>query len=99
MQDLLSRFSYHVKFHLPALLTCLLLLLLIFFKQKYFCDTRIPVLFVACKAEHREVIQDFEMTPIQFCTHYKLPPPQYFTCIDKINKDIYVKLATMAAYP
>lgn len=66
---------------------------------RYFVDTRIPTLFVACKSEHQEVNQDFEMTPAQFCTKFKLPPPQYFTCIDRVNKDIYVKLATMAAYP
>lgn len=66
---------------------------------RYFVDTRIPTLFVACKSEHQEVKQDFEMTPAQFCSKFKLPPPQYFTCIDKVNKDIYVKLATMAAYP
>ncbi|XP_048256694.1 mitochondrial Rho GTPase 1-like isoform X1 [Haliotis rufescens] len=66
---------------------------------KHFIDSKIPTLIVACKAEHPEVRQDYEFTPAQFCSRYKLPPPQYFTCIDKVNWDVYVKLATMAAYP
>ncbi|XP_050393098.2 mitochondrial Rho GTPase 1 isoform X1 [Patella vulgata] len=66
---------------------------------KLFIDSKIPTLIVACKAEHPEIRQDYEMTPAQFCNHYKLPPPQLFTCIDKVNNDVYVKLATMAAYP
>lgn len=67
--------------------------------QKHFQDSRIPVLVVATKCEHPAVPQDSELTPAQFCTKFKLPPPQQFTCIEKINKDVYVKLATMAAYP
>ncbi|ESO89176.1 hypothetical protein LOTGIDRAFT_210168 [Lottia gigantea] len=66
---------------------------------RLFIDSKIPTLIVACKAEHPEIRQDYEMTPAQFCNYYKLPPPQLFTCIDKVNHDIYVKLATMAAYP
>ncbi|XP_064595542.1 mitochondrial Rho GTPase 1-like [Liolophura sinensis] len=67
--------------------------------MKHFQDSRIPVLVVATKCEHPAVPQDSELTPTQFCTKFKLPPPQQFTCIEKINKDVYVKLATMAAYP
>lgn len=66
---------------------------------KHFMDSRIPVLFVAGKSEYPAVRQDFEMTPAQFCQKFKLPPPEPFTCLDKINKDVYIKLATMAAYP
>ena len=54
---------------------------------------------MASKAEHPEVRQDYELSPAQFCSRYKLPPPQYYTCIDRVNWDVYVKLATMAAYP
>lgn len=54
---------------------------------------------MACKVERPEVRQDYNMTPKAFCEKFKLPPPQKFTCIHTINKDIYVKLATMAAYP
>lgn len=66
---------------------------------KHFLDSRVPTLIVACKVEHPEVRQDYDLNPIQFCSKFKLPPPQRFTCIDKVNKDVYVKLATMAAYP
>ena len=67
--------------------------------QKHFLDSRVPTLIVACKVEHPEVRQDYDLSPVHFCSKFKLPPPQRFTCIDKVNKDIYVKLATMAAYP
>jgi len=66
---------------------------------KHFIDMKIPCLMVASKAEYPEVRQDYELTPAQFCSRFKLPPPQRFTCIDKVNSDVYVKLATMAAYP
>ncbi|XP_076468830.1 mitochondrial Rho GTPase 1-like isoform X2 [Babylonia areolata] len=66
---------------------------------KHFIDCKIPTLVVACKAEHPEVRQDYNLTPAQFCQRYRLPPPQHFTCMDTINWDVYVKLATMAAYP
>jgi len=66
---------------------------------KHFIDLKIPTLIVASKAEYPEVRQDYEFTPAQFCARFKLPPPQRFTCIDKVNHDVYVKLATMAAYP
>ncbi|KAH3872449.1 mitochondrial Rho GTPase 1-like isoform X1 [Dreissena polymorpha] len=67
--------------------------------MKHFLDSRVPTLIVACKVEHQEVRQDYSMTPKAFCEKFKLPPPQRFTCIDRVNKDVYVKLATMAAYP
>ena len=71
----------------------------VFVFQKHFLDSRVPTLIVACKVEHPEVRQDYDLSPVHFCSKFKLPPPQRFTCIDKVNKDIYVKLATMAAYP
>ncbi|XP_052786368.1 mitochondrial Rho GTPase 1-like isoform X2 [Mya arenaria] len=67
--------------------------------MKHFLDSRVPTLIVACKVEHPEVRQDYNLTPKAFCEKFKLPPPQRFTCIDKVNRDIYVKVATMAAYP
>lgn len=66
---------------------------------KHFIDSKIPTLVVACKAEHPEVRQSYDFTPTQFCQRYRLPPPQHFTCMDTLNWDVYVKLATMAAYP
>jgi len=67
--------------------------------KQYFMDSGIPCLVVACKAEQNSVLQDHELQPAQFCSQHKLPPPQLFTCIDRINKDVYIKLAAMAAYP
>ncbi|KAJ8319335.1 hypothetical protein KUTeg_004426 [Tegillarca granosa] len=66
---------------------------------KHFVNSRVPTLIVACKTEHTAVRQDYDMTPAQFCTKFKLPPPQNFYSIDRVNKDVYVKLTTMAAYP
>ena len=67
--------------------------------QKHFLDSRVPTLIVACKVDYPEVKQDYEMSPTVFCNKFKIPPPHRFSCIDKVNKDVYVKLATMAAYP
>ncbi len=67
--------------------------------QQYLQQSLVPVLIVACKVEQKEVQQDHELQPVEFCKKYKLPAPQKFTCLDRINKDIYVKLATLAAFP
>ena len=67
--------------------------------QHYFQDSNVPVMMVACKTEHKDVQQDYELQPAEFCKKYKLPPPQMYTCLDHINKKIYAKLATLAAYP
>lgn len=66
---------------------------------QFFAHTSTPVLVVACKAEHKEVAQDHELQPTQFCSQHSLPQPHYFTCLHSINQDVYSKLATMAAYP
>ena len=68
-------------------------------EQQYFQDSVVPVLIVGCKAEHKEVVQDHEVQPPEFCQRNRLSPPVPYTCVDKINKDVYAKLATMAAYP
>lgn len=67
--------------------------------MQHFLDSRIPTLVVAAKTEYQAVRQDYELTPAQFCSKFKLPPPQNFTAIDKVNREVYIKLATMAAYP
>ncbi|KAK2165693.1 hypothetical protein LSH36_46g02053 [Paralvinella palmiformis] len=67
--------------------------------KHYFQDSNVPVMMVACKTEHKDVQQDYELQPAEFCKKYKLPPPQMYTCLDHINKKIYAKLATLAAYP
>jgi Ras family protein T1 len=67
--------------------------------QQYFAARSVPVLIVGCKAEHHAVAQDFELQPDEFCRSVGLPPPQLVSCLDRINRDIYVKLTTMAVYP
>ncbi|XP_014676838.1 PREDICTED: mitochondrial Rho GTPase 1-like, partial [Priapulus caudatus] len=49
--------------------------------------------------DRAEVRQDGDVQPADFCAQYKLPPPQGFSCVDTINRDVYVKLATLAAFP
>ncbi|XP_069122732.1 mitochondrial Rho GTPase 1-A-like isoform X1 [Argopecten irradians] len=67
--------------------------------SKHFMESRIPTLVVAAKTEYQAVRQDYELSPAQFCSKYKIPPPQSFSAIDKVNREVYIKLATMAAYP
>ncbi|KAL0272252.1 UNVERIFIED_CONTAM: hypothetical protein PYX00_005304 [Menopon gallinae] len=66
---------------------------------KYFEESKIPVLIVGSKADLPEVRQDYTMQPEVFCSRHKLPPPQPFTAIGRVQKEVYVKLATMAAFP
>ena len=67
--------------------------------QQFLLGRSVPVLVVGCKAEAAAVTQEHEQQPTAFCHKHKLPPPQLFTCVESINSDIYVKLATMAQYP
>ncbi|ELT87672.1 hypothetical protein CAPTEDRAFT_218919 [Capitella teleta] len=59
----------------------------------------LPVLIVACKAEHNDRVQDYQLQPAQFCHKHGLPQPHLFTCVDKLTRDVYSRLATMAVYP
>jgi mitochondrial Rho GTPase 1 len=72
---------------------------ILFALQQYFAPTPLPVLIVGCKAEHQVVMQDYELQPVEFCKIHNLPPPHLVTCLDRINRDVYIKLATMAVYP
>jgi len=65
----------------------------------YYAMQKIPVLIVGNKSDCGEVMQDYILQPNTFCSKYKLPPPHPFSCLEKVNKEIYVKLATMAAFP
>lgn len=67
--------------------------------KAYYQDSNSPVLIVGCRADQKAVVQDYELQPAQFCTKYKLPPPQMFSSVHRINNEVYSKLATMAAYP
>ncbi|GAB6027223.1 Mitochondrial Rho GTPase 1 [Chamberlinius hualienensis] len=66
---------------------------------KYYAETKIPCLIVASKSDCAEVRQEYLIQPAQFCSKYKLPPVQPFTCLGRVKKDVYIKLATMAAHP
>lgn len=66
---------------------------------KYYADSKIPCLIVAGKSDCPEVRQEYLVQPAQFCSKHRLPPLQPFSCSGKVRKDVYVKLATMAAYP
>lgn len=66
---------------------------------KYFSETSIPVLFVANKSDMSAVRQDYIHQPTAFCQKHKIPPPHTFSSAVQPKKDIYTKLATMAAYP
>ncbi|XP_068248108.1 mitochondrial Rho GTPase isoform X1 [Palaemon carinicauda] len=66
---------------------------------KYFSETSIPVLFVANKSDMSAVRQDYMYQPTAFCQKHKIPPPHPFSSAFQPKKDIYTKLATMAAYP
>lgn len=64
-----------------------------------FSQSALPVLIVGCKAEHHAVWQETELQPVEFCKEFGLPPPQMLSCMDRINRDIYVKIAMMALCP
>ena len=82
---------------------------------RYFSTTQLPVLVVANKCDRGVVRQDYilqvqsgtalqsgEIVPLQpeaFCAKHKLPPPQKASARLVQPKDIFLKLATMAAFP
>uniref|UniRef100_V5GTM6 Mitochondrial Rho GTPase n=1 Tax=Anoplophora glabripennis TaxID=217634 RepID=V5GTM6_ANOGL len=66
---------------------------------KYFAESKIPVLMVACKDDLEEVRQEYLLQPASFCQKYKILPPQRFSVKGPLKKDVFVKLATMAAFP
>ncbi|XP_046490339.1 mitochondrial Rho GTPase isoform X1 [Neodiprion pinetum] len=66
---------------------------------KYFADSKIPVLIVANKSDLMEAKQDYLLQPNSFCSKYKLMPPQPYSVTRTVRREIFVKLATMAAFP
>lgn len=66
--------------------------------MKYFSESQIPVLIVANKQDGAKVWQRYISQPEQFCLQHKLPPPHPYSSRTP-KRDIYTKLATMAAYP
>ncbi|XP_023323045.1 mitochondrial Rho GTPase-like [Eurytemora carolleeae] len=66
---------------------------------RYFATTQLPVLVVGNKSDKGVVRQDYILQPEAFCAKHKLPPPQKMSTISSQSKEIFVKLATMAAFP
>lgn len=68
---------------------------------KHLSGSAVPVLVVGAKADRGAVRQEYPMQPAEFCSRHRLPPPQRFSCGQRprVPRDVYVKLATMAAYP
>ncbi|XP_068630015.1 mitochondrial Rho GTPase isoform X3 [Battus philenor] len=65
---------------------------------KYFAESHIPVLIVGTKGEAMIARQEYILQPDVFCNKYQILPPQFFN-IKENKQDIFVKLATMAAFP
>merc|ERR1719431_481043 len=66
---------------------------------RYFSTTQVPVLVVANKSDRGVVRQDYILQPESFCAKHKLPPPQKASARTAPSKDVFLKLATMAAFP
>ncbi|XP_061399706.1 mitochondrial Rho GTPase isoform X2 [Musca vetustissima] len=65
---------------------------------KYYAESKIPVMIVGSKCDMDERRQDYLLQPDEFCQKYKLLPPHRFS-LKNNKKELYVKLATMAAFP
>ncbi|BFF91195.1 mitochondrial Rho GTPase [Drosophila madeirensis] len=65
---------------------------------KYYAESKIPVMIVGTKCDMDERRQDYLMQPAEFCDKYKLLPPHLFS-LKTNKKELYTKLATMAAFP
>lgn len=57
------------------------------------------MLVVGCKSDCEEVKQEYLLQPLAFCQKYRILPPQPFSSRGHVRKDVFVKLATMAAFP
>ncbi|XP_014088579.1 mitochondrial Rho GTPase isoform X3 [Bactrocera oleae] len=65
---------------------------------KYYAESKIPVMIVGTKGDLDERRQDYLLQPSEFCSKYKLLPPHLFS-LKSNKKEVYTKLATMAAFP
>lgn len=69
---------------------------------KHFVDCKLPILIVASKSDSPPVKQNYPMQPEEFCALHKLAPPHPFTLREALlpeKREVYSKVATMAAYP
>lgn len=56
-------------------------------------------MLVCTKGDRAQVRQDFKQQPIEFCDMHKLAPPHAFTASRDATTELFVKLATMSAFP
>ncbi|XP_046681106.1 mitochondrial Rho GTPase isoform X2 [Homalodisca vitripennis] len=66
---------------------------------KYYQESKVPVMVVCTKADRPQVRQDFTIQPADFCEMHKLSPPHAFTASRDSSAELFVKLATMSAFP
>lgn len=61
----------------------------------------VPCHVVACKSDLPELRQDYWSSPAKFCRDHGLPPPVPFSCVcaEASARDVFIQLATSAAYP
>lgn len=57
------------------------------------------MLIIANKSDLAEAKQEYLLQPASFCSKYKLMPPQPYSISRTVRREIFVKLATMAAFP
>lgn len=67
--------------------------------KKYFHRTKLPCLVVGTRKHDREVLQQYDVQPAEFCARYRLNPPIGFSAADEPSWDVYMKLATLAVFP
>lgn len=65
---------------------------------KYFAESHIPVLIVGTRGDALIARQEYILQPEMFCNKYQLLSPHFFFIKENKN-DVFVKLATMAAFP
>ncbi|XP_050680941.1 mitochondrial Rho GTPase isoform X1 [Leptidea sinapis] len=65
---------------------------------KYFAESHIPVLIVGTKGDALVTRQEYILQPEVFCSKYQLLAPQLLN-IRENKHDVFIKLATMAAFP
>ncbi|XP_022193703.2 mitochondrial Rho GTPase isoform X2 [Nilaparvata lugens] len=67
--------------------------------KKYYVENNMPVLVVGNKCEEGEVAQEGRLQPAEFCDLHHLSPPHFFSHQPQRQKELFMKLATMAAFP
>ncbi|KAJ8914574.1 hypothetical protein NQ315_010038 [Exocentrus adspersus] len=66
---------------------------------KYFAESKIPVLIVACKDDLEEVRQDYLLQPTSFCQKYKILPPQRFSAKGPLKKRSIREVSNNGGFP